>query len=96
MDAVKGNEALREIGGVPIPVYMDDAYLMFGNSIERQVTDFETAINAGPFPVSATGLSYQQVNWLTKDRAARRVGEGWGARVEEVPVPGNRVPARSE
>ena len=74
MDAVKGNEALREIGGVPIPVYMDDAYLMFGNSIERQVTDFETAINAGPFPV----------------------GEGWGARVEEVPVPGNRVPARSE
>ena len=67
MDAVKGNEALREIGGVPIPVYMDDAYLMFGNSIERQVTDFETAINAGPFPVSATGLSYQQVNWLTKD-----------------------------
>lgn len=81
MDAVKGNETLREIGGVPIPVYMDDAYLMFGNSIERQVTDFETAINAGPFPVSATGLSYQQVNWLTKDGllgASEKAGErGW-------------------
>lgn len=81
MDTVKENEVLREIGGVSIPVYVDDAYLMFGNSIERQVTDFETAINAGPFPVSATGLSYQQVNWLTKDGllgASEKAGErGW-------------------
>lgn len=81
MDTKEENEALREIGGVSIPVYMDDAYLMFGNSIERQVTDFETAINAGPFSVSATGLSYQQVNWLTKDGlldASEKAGErGW-------------------
>ncbi|RDB69241.1 hypothetical protein C1875_10365 [Eggerthella lenta] len=60
---------------------MDDAYLMFDNSIVRQATNFEEAVNAGPFPVSATGLSYQQVNWLTKDGllgASEKAGErGW-------------------
>lgn len=81
MSMTEDDKPLREIGGVSIPVYLDDAYLMFGNSIERQVTDFETAINAGPFSVSATGLSYQQVNWLTKDGllgASKKAGErGW-------------------
>lgn len=75
------NKALSPIGGVAIPVYLDGAYLMLGNSIARQATSLEDAINAGPFPVSATGLSYQQVNWLTKDGllgASEKAGErGW-------------------
>lgn len=81
MDKSVENQALREIGGVSIPVYLDDAFLMFGNSIARQASSLEDAINAGPFPVSATGLSYQQVNWLTKDGllgASEKAGErGW-------------------
>lgn len=81
MDKSEESQALRGIGGVSIPVYLDDAFLMFDSSIVRQATDFETAINAGPFPVSATGLSYQQVNWLTKDGllgASEKAGErGW-------------------
>ncbi|RGL81150.1 hypothetical protein DXC46_06815 [Eggerthella lenta] len=81
MNVNSENEALRLIEDVPIPAYMDDAYLMFDNSIVRQATNFEEAVNAGPFPVSATGLSYQQVNWLTKDGllgASEKAGErGW-------------------
>ncbi len=74
-------ETLQEVEGVPLPVYLDGAYLMLGNSITRQATSLEDAISAGPFPVSATGLSYQQVNWLTKngllDTSEKTGGRGW-------------------
>ena len=88
MNVNSENEALRLIEDVPIPAYMDDAYLMFDNSIVRQATNFEEAVNAGPFPVSATCLSYQHVNWLTKD-GLLGASESAGER-------GNRVSSRSE
>lgn len=74
-------EGLRRVAGIPIPVLMDGAYLLYDNSIERQVTNFETAISGGPFSVSSTGLTYPQINWLTQDgllgASEKAGGRGW-------------------